>query len=322
MEEEVSVSRTLMGSPFTITAYPGGGRRTRKPELQTAIATAYEEIRRVEDLLTDFRDSPLTRVNAGAGGPPVPVPAELLELLDFALGLCRDSGGAFDITYSAVGRLWREAFRTGTPPEDGAIAAALRLVDYRKVELDRRNSTVRLPEKGMRLGLGSIGKGYGVDRAFRVMRDLGAENFLVNGAGDLRVCSAPGAPRPWRVAIKNPFAGDDRAAGALTLRCGAVATSGDYERFFVHRGRKYHHIIDARTGRVRGDIASVTAAASTAALANACTISAMALGPEEGAAFLRRRRDAAGVLIDTAGRVTNCGLNAAAITGETYAGKP
>jgi len=298
-----------MGSPFTITAYPGGGRRLfSEQELHTAINTAYAELERVEALLTDFRDSPLTAVNSGAGGPPVAVPRELLDLLAFALGVCRDSGGAFDITFSAVGALWREAFRTGVPPSDAALERALRLVDHSLVELDRADSSVRLPLPGMRLGLGSIGKGYGVDRAFHVLRDLGLENFLVNGAGDIRLCSAPAAPRPWRVAIKNPFAADDRAAGFLELRNGAVATSGDYEKYFIHGGRKYHHIIDARTGRVRGDIASVTVAASTAVLANAYTISAMALGPDDGAAFLNRRRDAGGVLIAASGKTVNCGL--------------
>ncbi|MDA8244323.1 MAG: FAD:protein FMN transferase [Elusimicrobia bacterium] len=309
MARPVSEKRTLMGSPFSITAYPGSGRRVlTEEELQAAIATAYQEAARVEDLLTDFRDSPLNRVNAGAGGPPVPVPPELFDLLDFALGLCRDSAGAFDITFASAGMLWREAFRTGVPPSEAALDAALRLVDHSRVELDRNACTVRLPEKGMRIGLGSIGKGYGVDRAFRVLRDLGLENILVDGAGDIRLSSSPAAPRPWRVAIRNPFAADGRPAGFLDLRSGAVVTSGDYERFFVHGGRKYHHVLDARTGRVRDGVASVTVTASTAALANACSISAMALGPEEGEAFLRRRRDAGGVMILTSGRVLNCGL--------------
>lgn len=288
-----------MGSPFEITAYPGGPAGAA----EAAILTAYAEVSRVEDLLTDFRDSPLNALNAAAGGPPVKVPPELFELVDFALGICADSGGAFDITFAAAGLLWREAFRTGTPPSEGSLERALRLVDYRRVELDRAARTVRLPERGMRIGLGSVGKGYGVDRAWRVLADLGLENFCVNGAGDLRVASSPSAPRPWRVAVKNPFAADGRAAGLLELRRGAVATSGDYERYFMHRGRKYHHILDARTGRVRDDIASVTVQASTAALANAYTISVMALGPVEGAAFLARRRDASGFLVSAAGAV-------------------
>jgi thiamine biosynthesis lipoprotein len=316
-----------MGSPFRIAAYPGGGRRAfTEPELLTAINTAYAELGAVEDMLTDFRDSPLNRVNAGAGGPAVKVPPELFGLVEFALGACRDSGGAFDITFSAVGMLWREAFRTGVPPSDAAIGNALRLVDYSRVELDRAACSVRLPQAGMRIGLGSIGKGYGVDKAFHVLRDFGVENFIVNGAGDIRLCSSPAAPRPWRVAIRNPFASDERAAGFLDLKNGAVVTSGDYERYFIHNGRKYHHIIDARTGRVRGDIASVTVAASTAVLANAYTISAMALGPEEGEAFLQRRRGAGGVIISSSGKVFNCGLKAGIIDynisnreGEIYA---
>lgn len=304
MAEPLIVRRTCMGSPFEITAWPGGPRGAA----EAAVLTAYAEVERVEDLLTDFRDSPLGAVNAGAGGPPVKIPAELFDLLEFSLGLCRDSGGAFDITYASAGLLWREAFRTGVPPAREKIAQALRLVGYAKVELDRAACSIRLPEKGMRIGLGSIGKGYGVDRAWRVLKDLGLQNFCVNGAGDLRVASSPAAPRPWRVALKNPFASDGRAAGFMELKAGAIVTSGDYERFFIYRGKKYHHIIDARTGLTRDDTASVTVLASTAALANACAISVMALGPEEGAAFLRRRRDASGAIITAAGAVLSVNL--------------
>lgn len=307
MTAPLVIRRTCMGSPFEITVWPGGPAGAA----EAAVLTAYAELERVEGLLTDFRDSPLNAVNAAAGGAPVKVPEELFDLVASTLGICRDSGGAFDITYASVGALWREAFRTGVPPAGEKIAEALRLVGYSRIELDRAACTVRLPEKGMRIGLGSVGKGYGVDRAWRALKDLGLENFCVNGAGDLRVASSPAAPRPWRVAIKNPFAADGRAAGLLELRSGAVVTSGDYERFFVHRGKKYHHIIDARTGLTRGDVASVTVLASTAALANAYSISAMALGPEEGAAFLRRRRDASGVVVTASGAVLNCNLKTA-----------
>lgn len=307
-----------MGSPFEITAWPGGPAGSA----ETAILTAYAEIARVEDLITDWRDSPLERLNAAAGGPPVKVSEELFDLVEFALGVCRDSGGAFDITYASVGLLWREAFRTAVPPSDREIDAALRTVGHAKVETDRAKGTIRLAEKGMRIGLGSIGKGYGVDRAARVMLDLGMKNFFVNGAGDIRVASAPGAPRPWRIAVKNPFAPDGRAAGMMELRSGGVATSGDYERYFTHGGKKYHHIIDARTGRVRSDIASVTVTASTAALANAYATSVMALGPEEGAAFLRRRRDASGFIISASGETTSCNIKTAPAERIYAAGKP
>ena len=310
MAEPVSIARTCMGSPFVISAYPGGSR-AGAAVLGAAIATAYAEVERVENLLTDFRDSPLNALNAAAGGAPVKVAPELFDLIDFSLGICREAGGAFDITFASVGMLWREAFRTGIPPEDAALDAAMRLVDHSAVELDRAACTVRLPVKGMRIGLGSIGKGYGVDRAAGVLRDMGVESFFVNGAGDMRLSSSPGAPRPWRVGIKNPFSKDEKMAGFAEVRGGAVVTSGDYERYFIHRGIKYHHIIDARTGRVRGDVASVTVFASTARLANAYTISAMALGPMDGAEFLKRRRDAGGVMITSRGEVINCNMKTA-----------
>lgn len=318
MTQPVAVKRTLMGSPFEMTAWPGGPAGSA----EAAILTAYAEVARVEDLITDWRDSPLERLNAAAGGPPVKVGEELFDLVEFALGVCRDSGGAFDITYASVGLLWREAFRIGVPPSDEAVDAALRLVGHWKVEMDREKGTIRLPEKGMRIGLGSIGKGYGVDRAARVLADLGLKNFFVNGAGDIRVASAPGAPRPWRIAVKNPFAADGRSAAMLELRSGGVATSGDYERYFTHEGKKYHHIIDARTGRVRSDIASVTVTASTAALANAYATSVMALGPEEGAAFLERRRDASGFIISASGEVRSCNIRTAPAERLYAAGKP
>ena len=310
MPGPVTISRTRMGSPFTISVYPGA-RATA--EAEAAGLTAYSELARVEDLLTDFRSSPLNDLNAASGTGPAPVPAELFDLIDFSIGISCEAGGAFDVTFSAVGMLWREAFRTGVPPEADAIARALELVDYKKVGLDRARGTVHLPVKGMRIGLGSIGKGYGVDRACRVLRDLGFENFFVNGAGDVRFSSSPSAPRPWRAAIRNPFAGDVRAAGLLDIRNGAVATSGDYERYFTYRGKKYHHILDARSGRVRDDVASVTVVASTALLANAYTISAMALGRAEGAEFLRRRREAGGIMIASDGEVVNCNLKAGGI---------
>lgn len=321
MAGPVTIKRTCMGSPFEISAYPAGSR-CGPGALESAILTAYAEIGRVEDLLTDFRDSPLNALNAAAGGPPVKVEPEVFDLVEFALGICGEAGGAFDVTYSSVGLLWREAFRTGVPPSQEAIVAALRLVGYKRVELDRAAGTIRLPEKGMRIGLGSIGKGYAVDRAYRVLADMGVENFFVNGAGDIRFASGPAAPRLWRAAILNPFASDKRAAGVIEVRRGAVVTSGDYERYFVHRGRKYHHILDARTGNVRDDVASVTVYASTACLANAYTISAMALGAVEGAQFLRRRRDAGGVLITSSGAVVDCNLKnalASKSSGDNYA---
>lgn len=167
--EPVSLKRTCMASPFEIAAYPAGPGEGARAIMEAAALTAYAEIDRVENLLTDFRDSPLNALNAAAGGAPVKVSPELFDLVDFALGICRESSGAFDVTFASVGMLWRAAFRRGVPPAAAEIARAMRLVGYSRLELDREACTIRLPEKGMRIGLGSIGKGYAVDRAFQVI---------------------------------------------------------------------------------------------------------------------------------------------------------
>ena len=150
--------------------------------------------------------------------------------------------------------------------------------------------------------------------AFTLMRGLKIKNFFINGAGDMRVHTAADAPRPWRIGIKNPFRSDDKPCGVLDISRGAVATSGDYERYFEHGGKRYHHIIDARTAAVRDDVSSVTVLAPTAVIANAYATAVMALGATEGAVFLEGRRDANGMIITSDGRVIQCNIDEHAIT--------
>jgi thiamine biosynthesis lipoprotein len=205
-----------------------------------------------------------------------------------------------------VGQLWRQAFQTSIPPAAEALQEKKHLVDFRKIVLDEQNSTVFLPEAGMRIGLGGVGKGYAVDRVYDLLLRLGLDNFLVNGAGDIRVHSSADAPRRWRLGIRNPLSGPDQAMGQILMARGAVATSGDYERYFKYRGKKYHHILDARTSEIREDVASVTIFAPTALAADVYATTAMALGLEDGEHFLKRRRDIHGFLVSSRGQVIRC----------------
>lgn len=292
----------LMGSPFSIRAYvPDRGQELRAAE--GAIALAFAEIRRIEDLLTDFRASPFNRINEMAGKAPVRVCEEIYDIVELTLAISRDSDGAFDISYAAVGLLWREAMRRGEPPTEEALAQVKRFVNFRKIHMDPFRREIFLPESEMRIGLGGIGKGYAVDRAFDLLNRFGLENFSVNGAGDIRVRSAPNAPRPWRIGIRNPLAERDEGMGYLTLHNGAVATSGDYERFFRYQGKKYHHVLDGRTGEITENVTSVTVTAKNAATADICATTAMALGPVDGLAFLNRRRHMTGMIVTSAGQV-------------------
>jgi len=292
---------TLMGSPFTIQAYvPRHGPRRPVAEW---MRLAFGEIARIEDLLTDFRPSPFNEINAMAGIRPVKVCREIFDILERSLQISRDSDGAFDISYASVGLLWREAAKSGRPPSREALDRAKRFVDFRKIEMNPDTREVFLPHPEMKIGLGGIGKGYAVDQAFQLLRNFGLENFVVNGAGDIHAHASASAPRPWRIGIRNPFAERDVAMGHLQIRSGAVATSGDYERFFRHRGKKYHHVVDGRTGEITKKVSSVTIMASTTMTADVCATTAMALGPEEGLKFLERRRGLSGFLVTGDGAV-------------------
>jgi len=303
METAELVTRTavLMGSPFVIQAYVPNSQST--PDIEKLMDLAFGEIARIEDLLTDFRDSPLNRINDGAGLAPVAVDREIFDLVQLSLRTSRDSDGAFDISYASVGRLWRTAMTRGIPPTDDEIRRAKEFVNFRNIQIDETHRTVFLPHRHMKIGLGGIGKGYAVDRAFQMLRNHGLENFVVNGAGDIHVHSSQSAPRPWRIGIRNPFADRDIAMGYLEIRNGAVATSGDYERFFRHQGKKYHHVIDGRTGEITELVSSATILSNSTTSADICATTAMALGPVEGLNFLNRRRGLSGFLVTREGHV-------------------
>jgi thiamine biosynthesis lipoprotein len=303
--EPIIVNRKCMGSSFSIQAYPDGKNQTRAM-IGAAIALAYAEIARVEDLLSDFCESPFNDINKYAGIMPVKVSGEILSLIDFSREIAQDTNGAFDITYASIGLLWREAFKSGRPPVVEDIAMAKALIGCDRIEINHERSEVFLPVRGMRLGLGSIGKSYGVDMAFSVLKQLGIKNYLVNGAGDLRVASAPDAPRAWKIGITNPFRKDKAPCGLIQVSKGAVATSGDYERYLSHDGKRYHHIIDARTGEIRNDVSSVTVLAPTTTIANAYATAVMALGLQEGTKFLSGKINARGVIITPEGKTVKC----------------
>ena len=253
--------------------------------LDRAIEAAIAEIRRVEDLMTDWRPSPLTALNDAAGRGPREVPDELARLLASALEVGRVTGGAFDVTYAGVGRLWD--FRRDPPvvPEPAAVEDGLRHVGLDQVEVDVERGTVSLPE-GFRIGLGGIAKGYGVDRAMKVLMDHGVRHAMVNAGGDLKALGRKRG-KLWEIAIRHPR-DRERVLAVLPVSNTCVVTSGDYERFFEKDGRRYHHIIDPRTGYPSTGCMSATVVAPDAAIADALATALCVLGPEEGLALVER----------------------------------
>ncbi|MDF1838234.1 MAG: FAD:protein FMN transferase [Planctomycetota bacterium] len=275
---------------------------------QKALDAAVSEIQRVEDVFTTWRDSPLNRLNAHAGQGFFEVPEEVAQLVARSLAVCEVTKGAFDPTFASVGKLWD--FRAVPPklPTDAEIEAALAKVGYGKVKIDLEKNRISLPS-GTRLGLGGIAKGYGVDRAMAVLMEHGIQHGVVNAGGDLKALGTRFG-EPWRIAITHPRKGQKPVA-LVPLSNVCLVTSGDYERFFVLEGRRYHHILDPRTGRPARGCISASVLAPDAAFADALATAMVVVGPEEGLKIIEALPRVEALLVDLEGHVTrSSGLKA------------
>ncbi len=274
--------------------------------LESAIDAAVAEMRRIEDMMTSWRPSPLTRLNEAAGAGPQPVPRELAVLVTRSLEIGRLTGGAFDISFAGVGKLWDFKKRPPIVPTPETIRTALKAVDYRRVKANRAARTVTLPN-GMRLGLGGIAKGYGVDRAMAVLMRRGIKHAFVNAGGDLKALGKKHG-KPWRIAIKHPR-DKERILAVLPVSNRCVLTSGDYERFFEHDGQRYHHILDPRTGYPSKGCIAATVVGPDAAFADALATALCVLSPNEGIAIVNSLSGIDAILVGMDGEVhTSSGL--------------
>lgn len=250
---------------------------------RAAAARAIDEVARIEAKYSRYRgDSVVSRINANAGREAVPIDAETRNLLAYADACFRQSEGLFDPTSGVLRRAWR--FDAQRLPSDGELDAVLPLIGWERVEL--LQSSVRLPVAGMELDFGGFGKEYAVDRAAAALRDAGASSAMVNLAGDLAILAPQPDGSPWRVGIRHPRR-DDTLVASLPVSSGAIATSGDYERFIEIDGERHCHVLDPRTGRSARGIQSVTVHAPSCLVAGSAATIAMLKGVDEGLAWLR-----------------------------------
>lgn len=217
-----------------------------------ALDAAVAELRRIESLMTRFReDSDIGRANLAAARRAVPISSDTAEVLRRALTWARASDGAFDPCLGRAVEAWDVGHRrVPLDPAERAALALPRLWASLEVDTGRSVPRVRFGDPAVSLDLGGIAKGYGVDAAGRALRDHGVFHGLVNVGGDLVALGASGNGDPWRIGVRSP---DDprRVAATLEVTDGAIATSGDYLRFFEHGGRRYHHLMDPRSGEPR-----------------------------------------------------------------------
>ena len=301
-----SHSRTyqVMGTEAVFTAWTSD-----TDQADQAFASAYAEIRRIEELMTDWErpgqpPSDVVRINAGAGAKQaVPVSDETIRVIHASLDMSRRSEGAFDITYAAMRGLWKfdEDLDKKIPPAD-EIERRRKLINFRDVIVDAARHTVRLRRAGMKLGLGGIAKGYAVDRCADVLRRHGLQNFMVQAGGDLFVSGQKGKAN-WMVGVRDPRGGPRAIIAKMPIKDHAFSTAGDYERAFVLDGKRYHHIIDPKTGYPATASRGVTIFAPTAFLADALDDAVFILGPERGMALVDSYPGCSAMIVDAANKV-------------------
>jgi FAD:protein FMN transferase len=245
--------------------------------------TAIAEVRRIEIKYSRYRDdSVTTAINRAAGGVAIEVDAETGGLIDFGAALHVQSAGRFDLTSGVLRRVWD--FKRQQLPTQHQIDAVLPLIGWSKVEW--RDSRLRLSQAGMEIDFGGIGKEYAADRAGAVLLESGAVHGLVNLGGDVRVIGPTPDGSPWRIAIQHPRGRPGETLARLDVASGALATSGDYERYIVVDGRRYCHVMDPHSGWPVGAFQSVTVVAPLAIAAGACATVAMLYPVEDALDFL------------------------------------
>ncbi|MBU2531083.1 MAG: FAD:protein FMN transferase, partial [Elusimicrobia bacterium] len=266
--------KILMGTIFKIKVFADKKKLT-KERFNTLAQKAFDEVSRLESEMSEWRpDSPISRAAINSGIKPVAITPDIARVVDMALDISHENDGAFDISFKPLGRLWNIKKRK-IPPTKNEIEKALAYVNYTNIILDKKNMTLFLKLKGMHIGLGGIAKGYAAGKAGDILKLAGIKNFIINAGGDLFV-SGNKDGEYWTSGIKNPK-GDMFLKFKVKTDC-AVVTSGDYERFFIYKGKKYHHIINVRTGYPAEGLKSVTVISENPALADAYATSFFILG--------------------------------------------
>jgi len=291
-----------MGTVVEITLIGEDEETTRKAAMQ-----AFQEIRRIEQRMSPWVDgSEVTRINRSAGREWVRVSPETWEVIKKSQEISEISEGGFDITIGPLVQLWRKAREKGIPPSSEEVKKILPLVNFKDLWVHPEKK-VFLKKEGMAIDPGGIAKGYAVDRAFETLSSLGYKNFIVNAGGDLRVGGLKNY-QPWSIGIQDPRS-PEKIMARVSVSDSAVATSGDYEKFFIHQGKRYHHILHPKSGFPPDGCQSVTILLKDAMMADALATAVFVLGPDKGFALCQRLQGVVCLIVNGNGqKILSSGL--------------
>jgi thiamine biosynthesis lipoprotein len=255
-----------------------------------AAQNAVDEISRLESLMSFFIDSSeIAKINRSAGRKAVCVSKDVMTVLEAAIQLAEISGGTFDITLAPVIDLWRRYGKQLTLPSAKEIDAVLPVCGYRNLRLDNENSTAFLRSDGCLIDLGAIAKGYAADCCVEIYKAMGIQSAFINLGGNVKTLGNNPSGHDWVIGVQHPDKPRGIFFGALDIYNQSVVTSGAYERYFEMNNKKYHHILDYKTGRpCESGLKSVTVVSQSSMQADSLSTAAFVLGPDEGIRLINK----------------------------------
>ena len=260
---DVHDSRFIMGTLVKFTVIGGDS-----DQAATAISAAAIEMQRIEDAFTIYGDHPnaVKTFNASTPGAWVALPDEVAAVLNIALQVKQQSAGAFDPALGKLNLLW--GFSTDPPASSPPAPDAIRAAIPPDHCIEHRGKRWRRTDARCLLDFGGIAKGYAIDRGIAILQQHGIQNAIINAGGDIRLIGRHGE-RPWRIGIRHPRRKNEVIARLNLQGDVSIVTSGDYERFYIYQGKRYHHLIDPKTGLPADKTESATVMAANATLADA-----------------------------------------------------
>jgi len=275
-EDPVEAQDFMMGTVITQRVY---GKNASE-----AVKEVADKLRQIETMMTvNAPGGDVNHLNSEAGKNSVKLSSETLYVLEKAKKYSELSGGAFDVTIGPLVKAWGVFTDNPRVPSEEEIRSLLPLVDYRAISIDKGDSSAKLEKAGQMVDLGGIAKGYAGDEAIKIYKKYGIKSAYVNLGGNVVAMGSKPDGTPWRIGIQNPRAPSGVYMGIVTVSDKAVVTSGDYERFFEQDNKRYHHILDPKTGYPSASgLISSTIIADASVDADALSTATFVLGLEKG----------------------------------------
>lgn len=287
--------QSIMGTRIAVELFADTQLTANKCSQQVFI-----EMNRIDALMSPYiEQSELAKVNRDAAVKEVKISSELFNLLQRSIEFSEMSNGAFDITFASVGHLYN--YRESKRPSEQKIGQHLDAINYKNIKLNETQQSVFFSHPNTKIDLGGIAKGYAVDNSIKILSDCKIKNALVTAGGDSRILGNKNG-RPWVMGVRHPR-DKTKVVVSIPLNDSAISTSGDYERYFIEDGKRYHHIIKPSTGKSVSHSWSVSVLANDSLTSDALSTTLFVLGTEKALQLINSLKDIEAIVIDANGKM-------------------